>query len=240
MKKFMILTLSVFMILGMAGLASASFTNIGPDDAYQMLYKGDITYLIDVRTPQEWSGTDYYDPRSGKGWKNTLGHPGYNGKFGSFLEERVFNISYQLFNYENNTRDANPYFSNDFGEIVNSNDPVALLCHSGKRSNLAAEALADKGYNIYNIVGGFEGRTKSTYDDFCFEPFCKSIGDLSTCLGWTDYNLPAIDEDSTGAYKYWCIAGNGTPQQTPIPGTLLLLGSGLVGIIGMRKKRFRS
>ena len=108
MKRFMILTLSVFMVLGMAGVASAAIMEISPLGVYEMMDDGYIEYLIDIRTPEEWSGGDYWDPRLGKGWKNTDGHPGYDGVNGAFLEGKVLNISYELFTETG--RDLTPGF----------------------------------------------------------------------------------------------------------------------------------
>ena len=80
MKRFAILTCCVFMLFGMAGLASSAVTNVSPLDVYNYMQlepsdENYIGYLIDIRTPEEWCGGDYWDPRKGGAWKNTDGHP---------------------------------------------------------------------------------------------------------------------------------------------------------------------
>lgn len=54
----------------------------------------------------------------------------------------------------------NPRFTREFEAKLGSDRdaPVLLLCRSGKRSVLAAEALAKAGYRaIFNVLEGFEG-----------------------------------------------------------------------------------
>ena len=106
------------------------------------------------------------------------------------------------------------------------------MCASGKRSYNAANDLdeLELGWNIYNMVGGFKGRDCD--DKYCFGPFC--IGEH--CPGWKegwegfDDGLPRIDPEE---YPY-----EGAYNPVPIPGTLFLLGSGLIGIIGTTKRKF--
>ena len=231
MKRFIVFSLLLFLIIGVTNAFAAFVKPISPIQAYDMLLSGDIDYLVDVRTPQEWSGYDYWDPRPGKGWKNTPGHPVVITEEG---ENKVLNISYMLFDYENQARVKNPYFLADFKELISFDKTVALLCHSGVRSFLAANELINAGYeNVYNIVGGFEGRPNCD-GTYCWKPFCGEEG----CPGWIDYELPVIDNDSTGAYHYKeIVMVEWSPQaHTPIPSTVLLLGSGFIGFLGLRKK----
>ena len=233
MKKIIVFSLLLFLVMGVTNTFAAFVKNISPLDAYRLLLSEDgIDYLVDVRTPQEWSGFDYWDPRPGKGWKNTPGHPG-----GDELEGKILNISYMLFDYENEARVKNPYFLTDFQELIPLDATVALICHSGKRSFLAGNELIRAGYtDVYNIVGGFEGRT-SCDGTYCWKPFYDE--QLGECPGWIDYGLPIIDEDSTGAYHYQeivMVEWNPPQAHTPIPSTILLLGSGFIGFLGLRKK----
>lgn len=230
----MILTLSVFMVLGMAGVASAAIMEISPLGVYEMMEDDYIGYLIDIRTPEEWSGGDYWDPRPGE-WKNTDGHPGYDGVNGVFLEGRVLNISSHLFS--DTGRDPNPWFEWEFLNryAFVTDEPFALICASGKRSYNAADnldALASSlglNWHIYNVVGGFKGRSEGP-DDYCFGHFCND----GHCAGWKESwegfpeGLPRIDLE-----EYPC---EGAYSPVPIPGALFLLGSGIVGILGILRK----
>lgn len=51
------------------------------------------------------------------------------------------------------------YFATNFLEDVTSkldkNKPVYLYCRSGNRSGKACEILQEKGYEVYNVLGGF-------------------------------------------------------------------------------------
>lgn len=52
----------------------------------------------------------------------------------------------------------NPRFVRELQGKVGTEQPVLLLCRSGKRSVLAAEAAAAAGlHNVFNVLEGFEG-----------------------------------------------------------------------------------
>lgn len=52
----------------------------------------------------------------------------------------------------------NPRFVRELEAKVGKDEPVLLLCRSGKRSALAAEAAAKAGFNaVFNVREGFEG-----------------------------------------------------------------------------------
>jgi rhodanese-related sulfurtransferase len=186
-----------------------------------------IGYLIDVRTPEEWSGS-YYEIGSTHG--DTPGHPGYDGTDGAFLQGRVLNISYMLYD-SSGTRQDNPVFDWEFLNRYNyvTDEPFAVLCHSGVRSSNAANLLdglddsAGESWTIYNVLGGFEGRHGDP------SIYCPS-GD---CTGWIESSdnfpngLPHVDDMSDGAYA----------APIPIPDAVWLLGSGLLGLVGLKRHK---
>lgn len=52
----------------------------------------------------------------------------------------------------------NPRFEREIDAKIGKDKVVLLLCRSGKRSALAAEALAKTGFrNVFNVLEGFEG-----------------------------------------------------------------------------------
>jgi len=52
----------------------------------------------------------------------------------------------------------NPRFVRELEAKVRKDEPVLLLCRSGKRSALAAEAATKAGFaNVFNVLEGFEG-----------------------------------------------------------------------------------
>lgn len=230
MKWFKVIALCMTMVLSMAGLGSSATFNINSLNVYDnmQLDSSDpnyIGYLIDIRTPEEWCGGDYWDPRPDKGGKNTDGHPGYDGTNGLFLDGRVLNISSHLFSTTG--RDSNPWFEWEFQNRYSfvTDTPFALMCASGKRSYNAAGDLDALGFSwdIYNVLGGFKGRHDSSQ-------YCPS-GD---CAGWKEdwtgfpNGLPRIDP---GGYP--C---EGAYSPVPVPATMVLFSFGLIGLAGFRKK----
>lgn len=40
-------------------------------------------------------------------------------------------------------------------DVLNKDKPVYVYCRSGRRSKIAASILADNGYDVYNVKGGY-------------------------------------------------------------------------------------
>jgi rhodanese-related sulfurtransferase len=76
----------------------------------------------------------------------------------------------------------NPHFVRDLEAKVKKTDTVLLLCRSGKRSALAAQAAFDAGFTrIYNVLEGFEGDLDDDSRRGTFE-------------GWRFRGLPWVQE----------------------------------------------
>jgi rhodanese-related sulfurtransferase len=76
----------------------------------------------------------------------------------------------------------NPRFVRELEAKVRKDEPVLLLCRSGKRSALAAEAATKAGFaNVFNVLEGFEGELNDAQQ--------RGSGD-----GWRFRGLPWIQD----------------------------------------------
>lgn len=76
----------------------------------------------------------------------------------------------------------NPRFVRELEAKVGKNATILLLCRSGKRSNLAADAAAKAGFTrVFNVLEGFEGELDTQQH--------RGTGD-----GWRQQGLPWIQD----------------------------------------------
>jgi rhodanese-related sulfurtransferase len=76
----------------------------------------------------------------------------------------------------------NPRFVRELEAKVKKDEPVLLLCRSGKRSALAAEAAAKAGFtSVFNVLEGFEGEL-------------NAAGQRGTADGWRFRGLPWVQD----------------------------------------------
>ena len=85
------------------------------------------TVLLDVRTEDEW---------------NTVGKPDTKG-FG--IESFFITIS------------QDPSFLKSVKKNIDKKNQVLVMCAAGGRSIVAANLLANEGYNVLNVSDGFSG-----------------------------------------------------------------------------------
>jgi rhodanese-related sulfurtransferase len=116
------------------------------------LVKAGLAVLVDVRTPEE---------------RKFVGHvPG----------------SQHVIWASGTAMTRNPRFVRELEAKVSKEDTVLLLCRSGKRSDLAAEAAAKAGFTrVYNVLEGFEGEIDEH----------QHRGGLG---GWRSHNLPWVQD----------------------------------------------
>jgi rhodanese-related sulfurtransferase len=76
----------------------------------------------------------------------------------------------------------NPRFTRELEAKAGKNDVVLLLCRSGKRSALAAEAATKAGFTrVFNILEGFEGEINGAQH-------------RGTSGGWRYHGLPWVQD----------------------------------------------
>ena len=100
------------------------------------------TVLLDVRTEEEW---------------NTVGKP----------DTKELGIkSYFI------TISQDPNFLDEVKKNINKENQVLVMCAAGGRSIIAANLLANEGYNTFNVSDGFTGNGQDP--------------------GWKNLELPSI------------------------------------------------
>ena len=76
----------------------------------------------------------------------------------------------------------NPRFARELEAKVRKDEVVLLLCRSGKRSALAAEAAAKAGFtSVFNVLEGFEGELNEAHQ-------------RGTANGWRLRGLPWVQD----------------------------------------------
>ena len=151
-KKLSLVVVSLALVFSTASVVYA-LEDITPADAYDAAASDPNTYIIDVRTIAEWKWV-------GHPWKNKA------GEGADLIDDtdplnpvyKVVNISYKL-DKPDGTMVENKWFlwevKKRFGD--NPDAVLIMMCRSGKRSVLAGELLKAKGFNVKNMVTGFEG-----------------------------------------------------------------------------------
>lgn len=161
MKKLMSI-LSISILCAVFTTSAFAFEDILPSDAYTMATTDANAYILDVRTIAEWQ---------------FVGHPGANkADEGTDLDGKVVNISYKI--DMKGALVVNPSFMSEINELFAGNPNVTLIamCRSGKRSVAAAGLLEAAGYNVKNMVTGFQGG--------------KDVYGYRTVSGWVNAGLP--------------------------------------------------
>lgn len=99
-----------------------------PQEAHTILTLAPQAKLVDVRARAEWDLTGVIPGAAQIEWQM---YPGWH---------------------------PNPYFMQQFKQMVDPESLVMFICRSGGRSHKAAEAATQAGYTeCYNVIEGFEG-----------------------------------------------------------------------------------
>ncbi len=103
------------------------------------------------------------------------------------------------------------------------------------RDNTAGDLVYNVAYNSFT-----NGPIFHRYSDWYWTNWQVEDLDVSARIGH-DFTLTLLGSDcpygAHGGYVYLDGFGRVIPPQTPIPGSLLLLGSGLLGLIGIGRRR---
>ncbi|MBN2331849.1 MAG: sulfurtransferase [Deltaproteobacteria bacterium] len=158
--------------------------NITSLEAYNILMKTADTYLVDVRTPEEYQ---------------LIGHApmAYNIPFMFLSDEFVVKGDKFRGQTAGKTRYQyylNPDFIREVGKKFKKTDTLLVTCRSGNRSVPAVDLLVKSGFTkVYNISDGFEGdkftgRTETEKD--LLPQYSSFYGHRNVVNGWKFYGLP--------------------------------------------------
>lgn len=138
-----------------AGLPYAG--SVPPRDAWALVQAGEAT-LVDVRSAEERTFVGRV-PDSAAG-------------------PRIRHVAWAT----GTSLTRNPRFVRELEAKVRKDEVVLLLCRSGKRSALAAEAAAKAGFQqVFNVLEGFEGEI-------------DAAGQRGKSGGWRFHGLPWVQD----------------------------------------------
>ena len=105
---------------------------ISSEECFKKLNEDQNSYLIDVRSPTEWSVDGIPDEDS--------------------FEGILFKLAIR-----NEEGTQNPNFIEEFSSLeIPKDSSIFFICKSGGRSNLAANMIENEGYkSLYNVEDGF-------------------------------------------------------------------------------------
>ena len=115
---------------------------IKSSDIKKFIKKNPHSVLLDVRTEDEW---------------NTVGKP----------DTKILGIKTHFI-----TISQEPSFLETVKKNIDKKDQVLVMCAAGGRSTIAANLLAEEGYNTLNVSDGFSGNGQDP--------------------GWKNLGLPSI------------------------------------------------
>ena len=110
----------------------SNISNITSVECLQKLKDNENTYLVDVRTPEEFKNDGFSDLSS--------------------INKILHKIT-----IVNSDGSLNPNFLSEFSDLnFNKDSEIYFICRSGARSMRAAALVADLGYQyLYNVEDGF-------------------------------------------------------------------------------------
>ena len=201
------------MLIGVMGLLwapSASAFNL-------QWVEGIDTNLLQTTDPsffaQEWS-------RTLPGWDIVEGKRAYN----EWLVDGAANKT----GYDTNTSKLWLLFGNAYTDLTTATDAVVFLMHGD----------SNDGYANFYVDNQLVYQNYDLYDDGASgEYLALIVSDLTFGLHSLKVERAGIKNPSSSGYDVAIIGGGAlNASSVPIPGAVWLFGSGLVGLVGLRRK----
>jgi rhodanese-related sulfurtransferase len=151
-------------------------------DAYDRLKTWPDTFLIDVRTREEYQFT---------------GHPENAYLFPYMMMSGKLEKVDDRYEYQYNLKNAD--FITEISKVFKKTDNLLVICRDGKRSAQAAKELASAGFlNVFDVEDGFEGREFPYFDDPNLDKWYKNLARQNKIngyrqrrhYGWQFWGLP--------------------------------------------------
>lgn len=158
-----------------------SVQNICSTKAYDMLVSNNNTFLVDVRTREEWQqvGIPHLNNKNKVFFLTWQLNKDFEDNFLSIVNDKIhatnfLQTSVNKEEFERNTARSTAAYTNDRADASTGltyklpleasyarSLLIFFLCRSGYRSFIAANFVANMGYkNCYNISDGFEGNNQ--------------------------------------------------------------------------------
>jgi len=166
---YLILLLALLLLANISAEASAQETkNILSIEAYDMLNTVPDTYLIDVRTREEYQ---------------FVGHPPMAYLFPYMFTTNNLTKADDKYMYQFSQK--NKDFVAEISKVFKKTDNLLIIGRDGTRSELAVKDLMNEGFkNIFHVIDGFEGPEFPTFEDNNRHKFYRQLAKRNKIYGF--------------------------------------------------------
>ena len=237
MKKFLVFLCVIFLVFGTAAIAGATTLDVYDWDVDQTTPFGTIDTIATAQT-----GASHYDYFSASGHPSNVNIDTYNSSF--WVHENTITGEYTFgFIF---SKDASPDASNFaelFFRIVDSTSDVYVS--QSDDPGEAVETSPGTFHGDYYYTHNTDGIAVSGITGTGWTIMIDSVdfGDIESWFAASGETADFSDDLTlTLGHQYRIVLEGGDPSGAPItgevpePATMLLLGSGLAGLFGFRRK----